>query len=177
MAGGRVRPAGEPGRAGAEGARGGKRQTVQAPERGLDNQALRCLTHNNDELMATYGNCDLFRLVSYDAGARSEDNARAVRQHGLHCLLGLKAGQPTLLAEAEAWLGSLTSEQAMAQTEDALGGGRLCVRRLYATEELAGFGGWEHLRVVLRVESETLDAQGRRLAHENRYFLGWVAPV
>ena len=127
--------------------------------------------HALDELMATYGSCDLFRLISYDAGACSEDNARAVRQHGLHYLFGLKAGQPTLLAEAEAWLGSLPSEQAMAQTEDALSGGRRCVRRLYATEELAGFGGWDHLRMMLRVESETLDAQGRRLAYENRYFV------
>jgi hypothetical protein len=127
--------------------------------------------HALEELMATYGNCDLFRLVSYDAGACSEDNARAVRAHGLHYLFGLKAGQPTLLAEAEAWLGCLRAEQAMAQTEDVIGGGRLCVRRLYATEELAGFGGWDHLRVVLRVESETLDASGRRLAHENRYFV------
>ena len=123
------------------------------------------------ELMATYGGCDLFRLVSYDAGACSENNARAVRQHGLHYLFGLKAGQPTLLAEAEAWLGGLAADQAMAQTEDVLGGGRLCLRRLYATEELAGFGGWDHLRLVLRVESETFDAQGRRLAYENRYFL------
>jgi len=127
--------------------------------------------HVLDELLATYGGSDLFRLVSYDAGACSEDNARAVRQHGLHYLFGLKAGQPTLLAEAEAWLGGIPPEQAMAQTEDALGGGRLCVCRLYATEELAGFGGWEHLRVVLRVESETFDAQGRRLAYENRYFV------
>ena len=75
------------------------------------------------------------------------------------------------LAEAEAWLGSLPAEQSMAQTEDVLGGGRRCIRRLYATEELAGFGGWEHLRLVLRVESETRSAQGRQQAHENRYFL------
>ena len=127
--------------------------------------------HALDELMATYGSGDLFRLVSYDAGACSEQNARAVRQYGLHYLFGLKASQPTLLGEAEAWLGSLTAAQAMAQTEDALSGGRLCVRRLYATEQLAGFGDWEHLRMVLRVESETLDAQGQRQKYENRYFV------
>ena len=31
--------------------------------------------------------------------------------------------------------------------------------------------GWEHLRTVLRVESETLDPKGRRIAYENRYFV------
>jgi len=123
------------------------------------------------DLIATYGKQDLFRLVSYDAGACSEHNARVVRNHGLHYLFGLKSGQATLLAEADACLGSLGSEQAMAVTEDVLGGGDRCLRRLYATEQLAGFGDWDHLRMVLRIESETLDARGQRKKHENRYFV------
>jgi hypothetical protein len=36
---------------------------------------------------------------------------------------------------------------------------------------MAGFEAWEHLRTVLRVESEQLDPKGRRLAYDNRYFL------
>jgi hypothetical protein len=121
--------------------------------------------------MRTYGKQDLFRLVSYDAGACSEHNARVVRSYGLHYLFGLKSGQATLLAEADACLGSFGPDQAMAVTEDVLGGGDRCLRRLYATEQLAGFGDWDHLRMVLRIESETLDARGQRKKHENRYFV------
>ena len=36
-------------------------------------------------------------FVTYDAGACSEANARAVRDRGLHYLFGLKGSQPTLL--------------------------------------------------------------------------------
>jgi hypothetical protein len=43
-----------------------------------------------DHLVATYGHLDLFRLVTYDAGACSLDNATAVRERNLHYLFGLK---------------------------------------------------------------------------------------
>ena len=49
--------------------------------------------------------------------------------------------------------------------------GKRWVRRLYLSTEMAGFEAWEHLRTVLRVESEQLDSNGHRIAYENRYFL------
>ena len=122
-------------------------------------------------LMKTYRGLDLFRLVSYDAGACSESNAATIRELGLHYLLGLKSTQPSLLTEAQRLLGLLGPQQAAAQSEDAMGGGKRWIRRLYLSAEIAGFSGWEHVRTVLRVESEQLDAKGRRCAYENRYFL------
>jgi predicted transposase YbfD/YdcC len=122
-------------------------------------------------VMQAYGSLDLFRLVSYDAGACSLENAIAVRGHGLHYLFGLKGTQPTLLGEAEQLLGGLCPQQAVASSEDAIGGGLTVIRRAYLTSEMEGFAGWEHLRTVIRVESETLDAQGRRIKYENRYFI------
>jgi hypothetical protein len=122
-------------------------------------------------LMTAYRGLDLFRLVSYDAGACSESNAAVIRAMGLHYLLGLKGTQPTLLGEAERLLGALGPEHAVAQSDDAMGAGKRWVRRLYLSAEIAAFGGWEHVRTVLRVESEQLDDKGRRGAYENRYFL------
>ena len=122
-------------------------------------------------LMTAYRGLDLFRLVSYDAGGCSQSNAATVRALGLHYLLGLKGPQPTLLAEAERLLGALGPEHAVAQSDDAMGAGKRWVRRLYLSAEIAAFDGWEHLRTVLRVESEQLDSKGRQLAYENRYFL------
>jgi hypothetical protein len=45
------------------------------------------------------------------------------------------------------------------------------VRRIYIGEAVSAPEGWDHLRTVLRVESETLDSSGARVAHENRYFI------
>ena len=123
-----------------------------------------------DALMATYSRGDLFRLVTYDAGACSKDNAEAVRKHGLHYLFGLKASQPTLYSEAELWLGARQPEQAEATTSD-IDGAETVVRRLYIGDATAAPEGWDHLRTVLRVEMETLDAHGRRTKHDNRYFI------
>jgi DDE_Tnp_1-associated len=122
-------------------------------------------------LFEAYRGIDLFRMVSYDAGACSEHNASVVREIGLHYLFGLKGTQPTLFAEAQRLLASLPQTSCAASTEDVLGGSRTVVRRVYLTEMMNGFDDWKHLRTVLRVESETFDVKGHRTAHDNRYFV------
>jgi hypothetical protein len=124
-----------------------------------------------ERLIAAYSGIDLFRMITYDAGACSERNGAAARARSLHYLFGLKGSQPTLFTEAQRLLASLPSARAAAETADILGGQRTVLRRVYITEEMVGFDSWEHLRTVLRVESETLDAKGRRTVLENRYFL------
>lgn len=122
-------------------------------------------------LAKAYDGIDLFRMISYDAGACSEHNARVVRELGLHYLIGLKGTQPTLLTEAQRLLAAMPQKHANASSEDIIGGPHTVLRRVYLTEEMDGFRDWKHLRTVLRVESEKLDARGRRLAHDNRYFV------
>jgi DDE_Tnp_1-associated/Transposase DDE domain len=122
-------------------------------------------------LAQAYASIDLFRMISYDAGACSEHNAGVVRELGLHYLLGLKSTQPTLLAEAQRLLAALPWHRADASSEDTLGGARTVLRHVYVTEQMHGFGDWKHLRTVLRVESETRDSNGQRLSHDNRYFV------
>jgi hypothetical protein len=126
---------------------------------------------NLQHLVDAYSGIDLFRMVTYDAGACSEHNGAVVRAKGLHYLFGLKGSQPTLFAEAQRLLASLPTERAAAETEDVLGGRRVVLRRVYITEQMARYDGWEHLRTALRVETETLDAKGHRTAHDNRYFV------
>ena len=132
-----------------------------------------------DGLMAAYGNCDLFRLVTYDpgksltrddAGACSKQNAQAARDRGLHYLMAIKSTQPTLYEEAVRWLGERAAAQAAATSSD-LDHGNTVVRRLYIGEAGAAPEGWDHLRTVLRVEIETLDQKGKRITVENRYFV------
>jgi hypothetical protein len=58
-----------------------------------------------DGLLQSYGQLDLFRLVTYDAGACSVANAQAVRDRCLHYLFRLKGSQPELSTAASLWLG------------------------------------------------------------------------
>lgn len=120
-----------------------------------------------DLLLAAYGSIDLFRMVAADAGNCCQAHARHVRDAGLHYLFGLKDNQPTLAAEAARLLGGL--EQPVACSDDRKGNSRRVVRRLFVTEQLAGFE-WEHLRTVLRVQSLTYE-HGKLAATEDRYFV------
>ncbi len=123
-----------------------------------------------DKLCEAYEGLNIFQLVSYDAGACSSRNAQVVRKHDLHYLFGLTRSQPTLFGEAQRWLGRRPSEEADASTED-LERGRRIVRRLYLGEVTADVDGWEHLRSVLRVETETFGPDGKSLERVNRYLI------
>lgn len=70
------------------------------------------------QLMAAYGTLDLFRVISGDAGLCSEANARAVLDHGLDYLFGLKIDQPTLFAEAKRLLGRRKAEHATSANDE-----------------------------------------------------------
>jgi hypothetical protein len=121
------------------------------------------------ELVRIYGKLDLFRMVATDAGSCSLHNATSVRELGLHYLFGLKGTQLTLLQEARRLLAARPPDQAIAVSEDQLGGGKTVVRRLWMTTEMAGFE-WDHLKVVLRVQSQTY-VHGSLETGEDRYFV------
>jgi hypothetical protein len=118
-------------------------------EMGVFEQAL-------DALCKAYRGVNLFQLVTYDAGACSAHNATLVRARDLHYLFGLTAGQPTLLQDAKHWLGSRKSAEADAVSENFDRGGRV-VRRLFIGKATVVLDGWEHLRTVLRIQTETFD--------------------
>lgn len=120
------------------------------------------------QLCRVYGR-GLFELASMDAGMCSLENANLVVEKRKHYLFGLKQDQPSLLREAERLLGH--QEQPVAQTVDVEGGYEVR-RRLYRTEEMAGYLSWRHLRTVLRVESvRTRVKTGREEERESRYFI------
>lgn len=120
-------------------------------------------------LAATYGRGDLFRLVTYDAGTCSLENATAIRDEELHYLFGLKGTQPTLLAEARRLLEKLPLEKADARTED-INGPWVITRRVFLSSEMAGYE-WKHLQTVLRIHSEKRDLAGKLLESEDRYYI------
>ena len=119
-------------------------------------------------LVRAYGR-SLFRLVSTDAGMCSLDNAQEVKDGGKEYLFCIKGDQPTLLAEAKRLLAC--EEDSLCETVD-VNGKYTVTRRLYRTQEMAGYLNWRHLRTVLRVESSKREIEtGREVEHENRYFI------
>jgi hypothetical protein len=49
--------------------------------------------------------------------------------------------------------------------------GQRVVRRLYLGEASAALEGWEHLRSVVRVQTQTFDASDQLVSSENRYLI------
>jgi len=116
-----------------------------------------------ESLLEVYRGTDLFRLVTYDAGATSLENATLVREHGVHYLLGLKAMQPSLRNEAERLLGGRANAECDAETVGTDG----TIRRIFLAPVEPGLCGWQHLRTFVRVDSISTD----KVKHETRYFL------
>jgi len=127
-----------------------------------------------DDLMRAYGRGQLFKMISADAGSTSEANGQHVVDAGRHYLFGLKQTQHTLHTEARAQLARRVAGEADAMSEDVCSP-YLVTRRLYLTEEMAGFG-WDHLQTVLRVETEKVHLETGEVVpmkeeDANRYYV------
>jgi hypothetical protein len=129
-----------------------------------------------DSVCHAYRGLELFKLVTYDAGACSAHNATLVRARDLHYLFGLTAAQPTLLEDAKRWLGPRKSAEADAVSEDFERGNRV-VRRLFIGQVTVALDGWEHLRTVLRIQTETFDGTGKLTRVEDRYLISSLPSV
>lgn len=128
-----------------------------------------------DSVKGTYGN--LFRLVTYDAGALSNENAQHVVDGGKDYLLALKGEQRTMFKLVEELL---DPSEVVAQTVDVLDNHIAVTRRLVlltAQQNWAygeGKGSlesvWQHARTFLRVES-VLTKDGVETRREARLFV------
>jgi hypothetical protein len=131
-----------------------------------------------DSVNATYGN--LFRLVTYDAGALSESNARHVVESGKDYLLALKGDQRTMFQLAQELL---DANEVAAQTIDRLDRHTAITRRLtlltvhqswaYGNGKGSAESVWQHARTFLRVES-VVTRDGVNTRREARLFVSSV---
>lgn len=121
-------------------------------------------------VLGVYGTRDLFRLVAYDAGAASLDNANAVIEHRLHYLFCLKGTQPTLHAAARQWLGARADDSAD-HIDVRPERGEIITRRIFLGAATDAPEGWHHLRTLLRVKTVTTDKAGVVLRIHDRYLI------
>lgn len=117
-----------------------------------------------------YGHTQLFEFVTTDAGINSLANATLVNAKGYGYVFAIKEDQPTLLAEAERLLHHLDGREALAETVDSLSNREQVRRRVWVTDEIAGYHEWDHLRMAVRVQSETL-VDGTVVTTSNRYYV------
>jgi len=122
-----------------------------------------------DALFEAYGHLDLFRLVTYDAGACSKANADHIRSRNLHYLLGLKGAQPQLLFWARHSFKDRPVDSPDARSVDGKGCAQV-TRSVFLLPCPEGTDEWPHLRTVVRVDSAGFDRLGRP-THQTRYFL------
>ena len=128
-----------------------------------------------DDLLKVYGPLDLFRLVTYDAGACSRVNARETREQGLDYLFRLKDGQqPKLTAEARRLLGRRTLDEAAAIDEERYRG-HVLRRSVYLADETGIWPHWTGARSVVLVRCDRLDDDGEVIDSDERYYITSLA--
>lgn len=122
-----------------------------------------------DRFLAAYGdNNDLFEIVDVDAGMTSKTNADRIHESLKAYVMALKIPQRELLAEAQRLLGNRRKPDAETAWERHQG--KRIQRRLFVTNEMAGYHDWQHLRQVWRVEQVSESSNGK-VEREERYFL------
>lgn len=126
-------------------------------------------------LHKTYGRShERLELLASDAGMTSADNAEHTHTLGLGYLMGVKANQPALLAEAQRLCGWGSHKQRGYVCEytgpwESYRGKRIR-RELFRSRSIEGWPGWPSARQVWRVKQTTRDADDKTTI-ENRYFV------
>jgi hypothetical protein len=102
-------------------------------------------------LLSAYARCDLFEVVTSDAGVISREHAGWLNKLGFGYVVALKDNNPELEREARGVLQSLAEHQPPDASDPGfeLDSSRGWVKReLWTSTELAGWPGWEHLQQV-----------------------------
>jgi hypothetical protein len=142
-------------------------------ECGIFAEAFGCITQNFGEL---------FRLVSYDAGAVSKENADLVVETRKDYLFQLTNENQLALKMAKELLGP--KQNAVEQTETVLDNHTVVRRKLFIhrvfdwktnRQNTCHQYFWQHTRTVLRVRSESW-VDGTMAASEDRYFVCSMRP-
>ncbi len=124
--------------------------------------------HAFDALVQKYK--DLVEMFMYDAGAASEPNMAHVVGAGKHFLFCLADERWLLYQKAERILAHLPESKVQAKTEQVLSNTQSIVRKLYVAVAPKGYGDFEHIRSIFRVQTLTME-NGVVAAESNRYLV------
>lgn len=145
------------------------------PVRGATNE-MGTFNEVFERLMGQWGDKQLFRLVSMDAGMVSRENADIVDAADMGYLMAIKDNQPEMIAEMKRQLAGRSHAEADYHSEERYQG-KTVEYRLWRTKDIAGWNGWGHIkqgfreeRRVIHEDPETTDEVGTRYFVTNRLF-------
>jgi predicted transposase YbfD/YdcC len=119
-----------------------------------------------EELLSAYGSLNLFKLVTYDAGACSQWNAWCTREMGLHYLMRVKEkSQPKLSAHIK----KMASGAPVSVHEETVSGQLIC-RSIFLCEQAAVWRERTQLKTVVRIVFERFDNQGELTETQERLY-------
>jgi hypothetical protein len=124
-----------------------------------------------DELERVYGQHGLYEIVAADAGNCSLANATRVNAADKGYVFQVKAdSQPTLATEMQR---VLADDLVPDFTDEERIGGATVTREIWLSKEMADYGGWTHLRTVVRVRRTVVRDDGTTTTG-NRWFVSNV---
>jgi len=122
------------------------------------------------QLLADYGQGNLFEIVTVDAGMTSKEHAERVEGASKGYVMAVKGNQPELLREVQQMLLPMAEKAPVAQSGWERSQGSQVQRRLYRTVEIAAYPGWESVRQAWLVRTVHRWADGRQEL-EDRFFI------
>jgi predicted transposase YbfD/YdcC len=127
-------------------------------------------------LMDQWGDKQLFRLVTMDAGMVSRENADIVDTAEMGYLMAVKGNQPDMLAEMKRQLDGRSRAEVDHFSSERYQGNTV-EYRLWRTKDIAGWNGWTHIKQGFREERRVISADpdkpdevGTRYFITNRLF-------
>lgn len=121
------------------------------------------------ELVEIYGSLDLFRLVTYDAGACSKVHAREITGYGLDYFFNFKPNERKLTARAKRLLAADDVKPVEVHREKR--GSQRVVRALYLTSEALTWPHWANAKTAIRVQRTVYNADGGVHSVGDRYWI------
>ena len=124
-----------------------------------------------ERLMDQWGDKQLFRLVSVDAGMVSRDNADTVDAADMGYLMAVKGNQPDMHAEMKRQLAGRSHAEADHFSSEPYQGNTV-EYRLWRTKDIAGWNGWSHIKQGFREERRVIpNDTKKKTTVGTRYFV------
>jgi predicted transposase YbfD/YdcC len=125
-----------------------------------------------DELRELYGKTDLLQVISVDAGMAHRPNATALRERGIHFIMGLKKNQKTIYRKTLELLGE--KECPITDSVESYNG-KVVTYRFYRASIRGNFASMPEVQQVWRIEKEAVSKASGETIVENRFYMSSLA--
>ena len=123
-----------------------------------------------DDLLEQYGKTELMQVISTDAGVAHRENITALRERGIHFIMGLKGNQKTIYNKAVEMLGSIGRDKTDGSSDIEYNGQDVSYY-LYRCKINNNFLSMPEVTQIWRIEKESVQVSTGEVTVENRYYI------